>query len=528
MTTWRLPRLHPARALLTPTWLAALAVLALNDHLFKGSGLLPGGVTGKLSDFAGMIVAPALLAALIGVRSRRGLLLCHLAIGSVFAAINLSPAAADAWAWLMGLVFPWRITVDPTDLVALPALALGWRLLVPAMQRPLPDLALPRLARSTAMLAGTFLCVATSPPPRGDDDGGEWDTGLTTGDINYQPFDGDVYVHNGTDHDITVRTRELLSDVQLDCLAVEENPGLLLSEPLFGEGRTWTMPPSTNAPVRELTTARACYAVRVEGDAFAEPFVLFWQASDIGVQSILGDIDDPALHTPGAVLLADDADDRLVVQEARSEVVFAIDTIPPADAVYPGDDATRLAWSDVPYGEHEILTTDLGPDGCVAVEFAGVQSRWYLCVPPGAFPFAADEWVRIDDHFGALEIARIPDPLDPIAVPTTRLTVSRGETLPQIDDVVLAAKADYSVPIAPELICGTAARPNEVSVRYMGGDAETLRPGEQTTIAGQDTELTLWVPFAEDRVILDPTCAEGPDTLGPDIELAALVVPVAP
>jgi hypothetical protein len=133
MTTWRLPlsftrpELHPARALLTPTWLLALVVLALNDHLLKGAGLLPGAVTGKLSDLAGMLVAPVLLAVLLRVRSRRGLLLCHAAVGAVFAAINLSPAAADAWSALMGLVWPWHVTVDPTDLLALPALALGWR-----------------------------------------------------------------------------------------------------------------------------------------------------------------------------------------------------------------------------------------------------------------------------------------------------------------------------------------------------------------------------------------------------------------
>src|SRR5687768_2705719 len=125
--------LRPGRALLTPTWLAAIAVLGVNDHLLKGAGVLPGVVTGKLSDIAGMIVAPVLLAALLGLRSRRGLLFCHAAVGVVFAAINVSPAAADAWTWLMSLVGAnWVITVDPTDLLTLPALALGWHALVPA------------------------------------------------------------------------------------------------------------------------------------------------------------------------------------------------------------------------------------------------------------------------------------------------------------------------------------------------------------------------------------------------------------
>ena len=147
------PELRPTRALLTPAWLGALAVLGLNDHLFKGSGALPGALTGKLSDVAGMIVAPALLAALLGVRSRRGLFLCTAAVGLVFSLINLSPACADAWSWLMGLVgFPWAITVDPTDLLALPAgarLRLGPEAVVEVtgLRNPCAQLDAPELAR---------------------------------------------------------------------------------------------------------------------------------------------------------------------------------------------------------------------------------------------------------------------------------------------------------------------------------------------------------------------------------------------
>ena len=170
---WRRPELHPARALLTATWLVALAVLALNDHVLKGAGVLPGALTGKLSDFAGMIVAPVLLAVLLRVRSRRGLLACHAAVGAVFAGINLSPELAAAWSQLMGLVWPWHITVDPTDLVAIPALALGWRALVPAMTRPAPALApwLPAAGQASAVAIGGFFCVATS---EGEGDRSTW------------------------------------------------------------------------------------------------------------------------------------------------------------------------------------------------------------------------------------------------------------------------------------------------------------------------------------------------------------------
>jgi hypothetical protein len=543
MTSWRLPlfcskaELNPARALLTPTWLVALVVLALNDHLLKGAGLLPGVVTGKLSDFAGMIVAPVLLAALLRVRSRRGLLVCHAAVGAVFAAINLSPAAADAWTALMANIWPWRITVDPTDLIALPALALGWRVLVPAMTRPMPVLSpwVPRVAEASALAVGTFFCVATSDdggqppdddggPPQESVDGGEFDEG----DVDYEDFDADVYLHNASDLDIRVRTRPLHPDVQLDCITVEEDPGLLLSESLFAEGQTVTLPPTTNIGVRDIFVERDCYAVRVEGDRFLAPFILFWHADDINVSFIDGDIDDPALHSEGAVLLTEDADHRVVVRESRSPVVFAVDDTPPKGAVLPGDDAERLGWSDPPFGEHQLAEVEVGPDGCVAVTLAGKQDRWYVCVPQGAFPFAADQWVDISDNFGAVDIVRVADPQDPVAVPLTQLTISRGNVLPAIGEVVLAASADYSYTVAPEPVCGTVARPDEITARFADSDVVRLFAGQSTKISTQDRELTLWVAHAEERVVLNPDCAEGPDELGPDVEIAALITSLEP
>lgn len=131
-------------ALLHPVSLAAIAVLAVNDHLTKG--LLPGAITGKLSDVAGMIFFPLVLWALTelalrltGRHDRRpGHLYASLAATAlIFAAINVSDAAGDAYAWTVAaLQWPFRAAlageviplhpvahvVDPTDLIALPAL----------------------------------------------------------------------------------------------------------------------------------------------------------------------------------------------------------------------------------------------------------------------------------------------------------------------------------------------------------------------------------------------------------------------
>ena len=141
----RVPRV--ADALLHPVSLVALAVLALNDHVAKGR--LPSWLTGKLSDVAGMIFFPLVLWALIelalrlaGRRERRAghLYAAVVATGAVFAAINLFEVAGDAYAWAVGaLQWPFRAAlrgelidvapvahvVDPSDLLALPALGIA-------------------------------------------------------------------------------------------------------------------------------------------------------------------------------------------------------------------------------------------------------------------------------------------------------------------------------------------------------------------------------------------------------------------
>lgn len=136
-----------ADALVHPLALLALLVLGLNDHVLKGR--LPGWLTGKLSDVAGMIFFPLLLWALIelslrlaGRRERRAahLYVAVAATGIVFAAINLFESAGAGYAWaLAALQWPVRAAlaggpialepvghvVDPSDLIALPALGIA-------------------------------------------------------------------------------------------------------------------------------------------------------------------------------------------------------------------------------------------------------------------------------------------------------------------------------------------------------------------------------------------------------------------
>lgn len=119
------------RALSQPQSLAAIGLLLLNDHILKDR--FPGPVTGKLSDFAGLAFFPLLLAVFLGPlfrRPARTLLASSLLTGGWFTAIKTFPEAAATTEWLVSWAWRWQITVDPTDLLALPSIALAilaWR-----------------------------------------------------------------------------------------------------------------------------------------------------------------------------------------------------------------------------------------------------------------------------------------------------------------------------------------------------------------------------------------------------------------
>jgi hypothetical protein len=140
----------PGDALLQPLALGAIAVLLLNDHVFKA--FAPGLVTGKLSDIAGLVFFPLLLVAfaelvLTATGRWRGpevrLVGAAVAVtGVAFTAVKLLPGAEALYEQVLGIAqWPFRLlagllpgngaaggpvpvelTRDPTDLVALAAL----------------------------------------------------------------------------------------------------------------------------------------------------------------------------------------------------------------------------------------------------------------------------------------------------------------------------------------------------------------------------------------------------------------------
>lgn len=165
-----------------PIGVAAVALLALNDHVLKAA--FPGFVTGKLSDVAGMIFFPLFLASVAPIVAPRAradctLLVACLATALVFAATKTLPFANELYrvGWA-GMQWPFRalralvaqrplpglakvvLVRDPSDLVAVPfvivAYVVGARMrstaLVGSRQTPSPESF--RGVRAVANLAG--------------------------------------------------------------------------------------------------------------------------------------------------------------------------------------------------------------------------------------------------------------------------------------------------------------------------------------------------------------------------------------
>jgi hypothetical protein len=149
-------------------FLGAVALLVANDWVLKGAGLLPGWLTGKLSDLAGMLVAPVVLGVLLAfarVPPAALRLVAAAAVGLAFATLKLNAtlassydAACNAVTAALGLPLHARTVLDATDLAALALLPAGAAL----AGRLAPD---PALRRSGALVLGLLACAATSPAP---------------------------------------------------------------------------------------------------------------------------------------------------------------------------------------------------------------------------------------------------------------------------------------------------------------------------------------------------------------------------
>jgi len=164
--------------LVQPVPIAAAAMLAVNDHVLKGAGVLPGTVTGKLSDVAGLFVAGVLVVCLVrgGVGAATGRLPPRTGLASITGLITVAIAFAALKLWpgfnrAVAAVWGYN-TLDPGDLYAVPMLALAALWLRDRDVRERQPHAAPAFRTGVAFALVLLLCAATShsaprpKPPR--------------------------------------------------------------------------------------------------------------------------------------------------------------------------------------------------------------------------------------------------------------------------------------------------------------------------------------------------------------------------
>jgi hypothetical protein len=524
--------LHPERALPTLPWVAALLVLVVNDHLLKGAGLLPTAVTGKLSDFAGLLVAPVLLATLIRARSTRALIACHVAVGIVFAGIQLSLPFADLWSATMGLLgHPWRITRDPTDLIALPMLLVSWRVLVPAMTRELGAVRveLRQLGIAGLSTLGLWSSVATSDADSGVDTNDEW----------YEDVYGNLFINNANDHDIAVLVRPLRPEIELDCSVIATDPGRLLPAAAFGDAVHWVLPARTNLAV--IGSEGGCDAVWVAGEG-VPPTILFWHEADYYAQWFAGQtFASEGLDSDGTALVFAEGGASWTGGEAFR---FAVDaTIPEqSDSCLPISDE-RVDWdANLPRDRPlELLGLNYGPDGCFELELADLWNEGsvtsYVCAPESALPLAIGDRIQLGELVGgdgqrSLTVKRLDPISNEVALavdgePQLRVDLLRGADGLGNLDALLGDRPVTAIPRPScewtvDDACAVDERPFDLALVGVEG---TLSAGAPMVvlvdpIGGGDSirERELTLVHAQERALLDRTCAEGAKELGFDLD----------
>ncbi|MFF0150404.1 hypothetical protein [Micromonospora sp. NPDC005203] len=150
-----------------PATLIALVLLLVNDHVLKAAH--PGLLTGKLSDVAGLVLAPPLVAVLLTLLAPRmparvAALAGLVAVAAGFALVKSNGYAAElassAWTVLAG---PSLVRADRADLLTLPALGLAWWSWTRSRRRPVRQRTA-RLVRLLVVLPPAVLAVAATSP----------------------------------------------------------------------------------------------------------------------------------------------------------------------------------------------------------------------------------------------------------------------------------------------------------------------------------------------------------------------------
>ncbi len=376
--------LDPRAGLAHPAWWLALALLALNDHVLKGAGLLPAWLTGKLSDVAGLVVAPVLLAALVGRRDRARRFAAFAAVTVGFVAIKTSVAASGAYVGALALVgLAARNVCDVTDLVALAALPFAWRL----GERTPPRWTGASTQRLAVVLGG-LACVATSQEGPPGPSLGSWSS--------------TAWIVNTSATAMELRLRWPAASV--DCNAAVDwsrvyGRAAFQSTPIVVRLDTQgTFPLDRFAALAAISGAAAssrprggCDAVLVQADGLPTR-LLRW--GDVAIASVATSGSTAASNNGGFVLSR--VDDTLRVAPAPNTTGLAVTELAADDEPVSCAEATRYFVAyDASAWVRPRAVTAIAPllDGCTRLDADGTAA--VLCVPAAAVSFRVGDVVSI-------------------------------------------------------------------------------------------------------------------------------------
>jgi hypothetical protein len=250
-----------------------------------------------------------------------------------------------------------------------------------------------------------------------------------------------------------------------------------------------------------------------------------------------------ATSSPGYIDIRHDGDGQGII-EAGSEILFTLarERLVPTGQCAPADGQRRLTWSTgLDAGQYVLGSVMEGPDGCVELELRDVVffdddapgTREYLCLPPRTFPFSAGDAIEISfsqqpsalaGAVSALRISAIDGETGIVVPDGDALVASTGNGIADVFGATATHDALQDCGPALEAACGTVSRAG--SITLVGGvttPVELLGAGARMEAPGiHGGTISFHLVHAQDRVVLDPECAQGPDMLGRDVELVAV------
>lgn len=491
----RAPRQHLAdlSRLLHPVFLVALLALLLNDHLWKGAALLPGWLTGKLSDFAGLVVAPVLSASLVSCRWVRLRVLAFMLPVVLFASINIFPRFALSWdaAWsflLRGMTgMSYRSVSDLTDLLALAILPLaGWLAFAPShscgklrrWRLAAPVRLLERVVASAALLA----CLATSAPP--------------------EPTFAAAYLYNTTQVELRIRVRYFEGAWPCEETVIDSQS--LLVDGAFGKPTRVILDPLDSIVLDGVVLRTSperkpqCGAVLLEIPGLALTLVTWRDLEAI-------DTAKSTLDSKHSVRI----EGLQTARELYGGSPFDIREYAPGAAFASCwlDSGTSTNWSCDGEPKADQLRSIAREEGCSVLHFSNGSPVLRLCVPATLIPFTAGE-------------SLVPEVTETGLVIESQETSARWELIAgSLDDLPLTGLSLEPSDCDPQpRACGGFEIPGLLQL-----GEHTVAPGDG--IAWPDsgsTSGTLYLSRAS-HVLTAPLGCQGPDAAVGDFAEMVLV-----